>query len=135
MNILDELKEKKYTILASNDYYSFDNGIEPVISKLNENINFFKDLAVADKIIGKASAMLLVLSGVKQVYCLVLSKAGKDVLDKYNIEYYYETLTDYIVNRLGNGICPMEETVKDIDDLQKAYTALRKKVEELKNEK
>lgn len=135
MNLLDELKTNNYAIIASNGYSSFDTGIKPVISKINENKEYFKGLIVADKIIGKASAMLLILSGVKEIYCLVLSKAGKDILEKYNIPYHYETLTDYIVNRTGDGMCPMEKTVKDIDDLNDAYIALNNKMEELRNEK
>lgn len=132
MNLLDELKTNNYAIIASNGYHSFDSGIKPVINRLNENIDYFKGLTVADKIIGKASAMLLTLSGVKEIYCVVLSVAGKNILDKYEITYHYDQLVDYIVNRKGDGMCPMEETVKDIDDLNEAYKALNNKVMSLK---
>ena len=135
MDLLKDLKDNNYAIIASNGYYSFDSGIKPVISKLNEDIEYFKGLAVADKIVGKASAMLLCLSGVKRVYCVVLSKTGKEILDKYGVIYQYENLVEFIINRKGNDICPMEKTVKDIDDLNDAYIALKKKVEELSNEK
>ena len=132
MNLLDELKANNYAIIASNGYRSFDSGIKPVIDRLNENIDYFKGLTVADKIIGKASAMLLTLSGVKELYCAVLSTAGKNILDKYGIAYHYDQLVDYIVNRKGDGMCPMEQTVKDIDDLNEAYKALNNKVMSLK---
>lgn len=131
--MLDELKANNYAILASNGYFSFDNGIKPVISKLNENIEYFKGLTVADKIIGKASAMLLCLSGVKEVYCVVLSKAGEQILQKYGVPYYFDTLTDVIINRKGDDMCPMEKTVKDIDDLNEAFKALNEKVLSLQN--
>ena len=71
--------------------------------------------------------MLLTLSGVRKVHAIVLSKAGKDVFEKYGIAYSFDELTDYIVNRRGDGMCPMEMTVKDIDDLEEAYEALKKK--------
>ena len=32
-----------------------------------------------------------------------------------------------IVNRKGDGMCPMEETVKDIDNAEKALSALKQK--------
>ena len=38
---------------------------------------------------------------------------------------------EYIVNRTNTGMCPMEMTVKDIDDLNEAEAALRNKVREL----
>ena len=127
MELRDSLLEKNCSIIASNGYFSYDSGIRPVIDRINEKKDYFRDLEVADKIIGKASAMLLTLSGVRKVHAIVLSKAGKDVFEKYGIAYSFDELTDYIVNRRGDGMCPMEMTVKDIDDLEEAYEALKKK--------
>lgn len=128
MKLKDILQEKNCSIVASNGYFSYDSGIMPVISKLNEDLYYFKDLDVADKIVGKASAMLFTLSKVKSVYAEVLSVSGKQVFDKYGIKYEYGTLVDYIVNRRNDGMCPMELTVKDIDDLKLAYEALNNKI-------
>ena len=128
MNLKDILKEKNCSIIASNGYVSFDAGIRPVIDRLNEDLYYFKGLSVADKIIGKASAMLLYLSGVKEVYAAVLSKAGQEIFEKYNVRYEYGELVDYIINRKGDGMCPMEMTVRDIDDLKEAYEALNRKI-------
>ncbi|MBR0418249.1 MAG: DUF1893 domain-containing protein [Erysipelotrichaceae bacterium] len=131
MNLKELLKDKGYSIVASNGYCSFDNGIKPVISKLDEDLHYFEGLSVADKLIGKASAMLLCLSGVKEVYTPVLSEAGKAIFEKYGVAYEYDELTDFIVNRKGDGMCPMELTVKDIDDLNEAYEALKRKLASL----
>lgn len=131
MILKDELLKNNYSIITSNGYHSYDAGIKPVISKINENKDFFKDQSVVDRVIGKASASLLAYSGVKEVYALVLSKAGQEVLEKYHIAYQYDELVDYIINRKGDGMCPMEMTVKDIDDLEQAYIALKNKVASL----
>ena len=128
MNLKDILIEKNCSIVASNGYVSFDAGIRPVIDRLNEDIYYFRNLSVADKIIGKAGAMLLCLSGAKEVYAAVLSKSGKDIFDRYDVAYEYGELVDYIINRKGDGMCPMEMTVKDIDDLKEAYEALNRKI-------
>jgi hypothetical protein len=37
-------------------------------------------------------------------------------------------LTENIINRSGTGLCPMEEAVKDIDDLKEALAAIQAKV-------
>lgn len=133
MNLIDSLKTNNYALIASNGYYSFASGIKPVISKLNEDINYFKELEVADKVVGKASSMLLVLSGIKKVNAIIMSKSAIDIFEKYNIEYSYEKLVDYIINRSKDGMCPMEATVKDIEDLNEAYIALNKKIESMRN--
>lgn len=135
MLLKEELTRNNYSIIASNGYYSYGSGISPVIDKINENRLFFKDLIVVDKIVGKASAMLLTYSGVKEVYALCLSKQGKQIFEEYGITYHYDELVDNIINRKKDGICPMEICVKDINSLNEAYLALKKKVEELKNEK
>lgn len=128
MSLKETLKENDYSIIASNGYHSFDSGIKPVIVPMCEDISFFKGLSVADKLIGKASAMLLCLSGVKEVYTPVLSKSGKEIFEKYGVSYEYDELAEYIINRKGDGMCPMELTVKDIDDPKEAFEALKRKL-------
>ena len=135
MNLIEKLKQNNYSLVASNGYYSCDSGIKPIINKMNEDIHYFKDLEIADKIVGKASSMLLILSGIKKIDAIVLSKQAENILDKYNIEYTYEQLVEYIINRKKDGMCPMEETVKDIDDLNEAFIALNKKIIALTNSK
>ena len=124
MELKDILIEKNCSLVASDGYISYDSGIKPVISKLNLDLHYFEGLEVADKVVGKASAMLLTLSGVKKVYAETLSIAGKEIFEKYNVEYEYGELVDYIVNKTGDDMCPMEKCVKDIDDLNEAYNAL-----------
>ena len=128
MNLKETLLEKQYSILASNGYYSYDGGIKPVITKIIEDEHYFKGLSVVDKVVGKASASLFIMSGVKDIYALVLSKAAKDMLEKYCIPYRFDTLVDFIENRNKNGMCPMEMTVKDIDDPVEAFVALKNKI-------
>ena len=102
-------------------------GIRPVLEWIKEG----KDLsgcAVADKIVGKAAALLFVLAKVGEVYAGVLSQAGKAVLEQANIPCCFGELTERIINRRGDDICPMEKTVSDIDDPKQAYRALSAKV-------
>ena len=125
--IKDELIKNNYSILTSNGYFSYENGIKPVINRLNEDINFFKGLVVVDKVVGKASAMLLCLSKVKEVYALVLSKSGEEILNKYGIIYHYDELVECIMNRKGDDMCPMEKAIKDVDNLEDCYKILKEK--------
>lgn len=80
----------------------------------------------ADKIVGKAAAMLFVRAGLSGVYAEVLSKDGKDYLESHGIPVEYETLSDKIVNRKGDDICPMEKCVAPYSDPEEGYLALRK---------
>ena len=106
------------------------NGIVPMVKFLNDEIGL-EGFSVADKIVGKAVAMLFVLAKVKEVYAEVLSKTEISVLEANGISYSYKILTDNIINRQGTGLCPMEETVKDIFDCKQAYEKIKVKLASL----
>ena len=106
------------------------NGIVPMVKFLNDGIGL-EGFSVADKIVGKAVAMLFVLAKVEEVYAEVLSKTAISVLEANGISYSYKILTDNIINRQGTGLCPMEETVKDIFDCKQAYEKIKVKLASL----
>ena len=127
------LIDNKTCVLVKDDMVitSELRGIAPVINLLNTNTDL-KGYSVADRIVGKAAALLFVYAGIKEAYGEVMSEAGIKVLEKYNIPYSYKTKTEKIINRTGDDICPMEKTVIDIDNPEDAYIALKKKVESLR---
>ncbi len=107
-------------------------GIGPVLEFIQQGEDL-SGFSAADKIVGKAAAMLFSYMGVSAVYGEVMSKHGYEYLVSKKIGVSYGTLTDNIVNRQGNGICPMEQTVMDIDSEPKALQELIKKRDELIN--
>lgn len=86
----------------------------------------------ADKVVGKAAALIMAGSGVKEVYAAVISAGGKAVLEKYGIKYTFGRETDYIKNRDGSGMCPMEQAVMCLDEPEEAIGALERTVSALK---
>lgn len=90
-----------------------------------------RDYAVADIIVGKAVALLFIKAGIREVYGEIMSRAGFDILQQYAIPCAYGTLTEKIISRKGDDICPMEQTVAHIDDPEEGYTALKTRLSEL----
>ncbi|MBS5113045.1 MAG: DUF1893 domain-containing protein [Coprobacillus cateniformis] len=133
-SLQEKLNNEDLTLVAQIQdtiYTSQLKGIAPLINPMKENQLFFKDAIVVDRVIGKAAAMLLALSQVQYIYAYVLSRKAREILDAYKIDYDYEKLADYIVNRDHTGMCPMEKTVYDMTDLNEALAALIQKQEEL----
>ena len=125
--------ESGYTCVLVKGKMSFTskrNGIVPMVKFLNDGIDL-EGFSVADKIVGKAVAMLFVLAEVKEMYAEVLSKTAISVLEANGIAYSYKILTDNIINRQGTGLCPMEETVQDIFDCKQAYEKIKVKLASL----
>ncbi len=102
-------------------------GIAPLLEWLpaGEDLRGF---SVADKIVGKAAALLFVFAGICAVHAQVLSEAGEAVLRAHGIPYTCATRTKQIINRRGDGICPMESAVLDTNDPQTAYHVLTRTV-------
>ena len=86
---------------------------------------------VADTVIGKAAAMIFTISGVKSCYGQTVSRESVKWLKEHNINVTYKVCADYIVNRTGDGICPMESTVMNVDDEHEALKLLKNKIMEL----
>ncbi len=104
-------------------------GIGPVLKLHDEGA--LEDVYVVDKIIGKAAAMIMTDGGVKRCYGLTMSRAAYDWLTGHGVKADYRECVDVIINRAGDGMCPMEQTVLNIDDAKEGIEALRKKRAEL----
>ena len=106
-------------VVISNDF-----GIKPLMIELRKDKQAFQGAVIADRVIGKAAALLTVLGGACEVYGEIMSQAACEVLDANQIIYEYGEKVPYIENRTKTGKCPMEETVWEIDDVNQAFEAL-----------
>ena len=111
---------------------SGERGIKPMVGFIDEGRKL-DGYSVADRTVGKAAALLFVYAGIKSVYAHVLSESGKKVLEVHGIPYEYATLTERVVNRTGDGICPMELATANIDDPTEALAAIKKQLKELQS--
>lgn len=105
-------------------------GVAPMIRLYEDGA--LQGAYVVDKIVGKAAAMLMTLGGVSGCYALTVSRAALDWFSGHGISVEYEVCAEYIVNRTGDGMCPMEQTVKELNDPSDALTALKRKIAELR---
>ena len=128
------LDSGEYTIVLCKNrdiVTSQKSGIAPMLDFIERGIEL-DGYSAADKIVGKAAALLFVLVGIKAVYAEVLSESGAETLRSHSVPFSYGTLCSAIKNR-GTGICPMEQTVADIQSPDEAHDALVKKLDELRN--
>lgn len=129
----EKLLSEGYTCVILNGptvYTSTLRGVKPLVQWL-ENGTDMKGFYAADKVVGKATAFLYVLLGVKAVYANVISQSALAVLQGNHIEVQYGSLVENIVNRKGDGICPFEQTVMEIGSAAEAYPAILGKMKEM----
>ncbi|MBQ8791315.1 MAG: DUF1893 domain-containing protein [Ruminiclostridium sp.] len=131
------LKDNNYTcVLCKGEtvYTSFDRGVAPIL-KLIENNTDVSGFSVADKVIGKAAAMLFSMAGVKDIFTDIISIPAKQYLEQKGITLSFNTLTEKIINRAGDGLCPMETLVMNVCDEKEAFLLIKEKLKELRKEK
>ena len=55
-----------------------------------------------------------------------MSDAAYELLKRYNIDVYCDNKVPYIINRQGNGICPIEKATSGIEDPEEALKVIKK---------
>ncbi len=106
--------------------FSTERGVKPLLDWYEGGVNF-TGYSVADKVVGKATAFLYLLLGIRSVYAGVISRSALKVLQREKITVEYGELVEHIVNRRGDGICPFEAAVLEIEDSTEAYAAIVKR--------
>ena len=127
-NAIKEVEKQNTSVaLVTADGRIFtDNGksVRPLHRLFLQHRSEFAGGFVADRVIGKAAASILVAGGVKEAFGFLMSEAGLNYLEAHGIKASYATLTPHILNRAETDLCPMEKTVKDLDDPEECVAAI-----------
>lgn len=97
-------------------------GVRPLVDLLS--VGTLPGYSAADKVVGKATAFLYVLLGVRSVYAPVMSRPALEVLRSHGIEAICDNVVDAIFNRDHTGFCPMETAVREIQEPEPAHKAI-----------
>ena len=127
----NRLDAEGYTCVITDgekEYTSRQRGVKPLVQFLQQGC-IPPQAHGADKVVGKATAYLYVLLQVRALYAQVISKPALAVLQNHGIFVQYRTLTENIINRTGDGICPFEQAVLEVNDPQSAYHAILQKMD------
>ena len=83
---------------------------------------------VGDRILGKASAMLLRYSKVGGVYAPQATKTALILLIVDGIPVEIDELVPFIQNKSRDGPCPFEKMLEDVESPETAYNILKENV-------
>lgn len=102
-------------------------GIIPLLHFMEQNednLEEYKNLLIGDKVVGKASALLLIMLKPRYVYGKVMSKGAKNLLEENVVPNKYGTLVEQILNFDKSDICPFEKSVLSIKRPEEALLML-----------
>lgn len=113
IDIAKELLQKEKLALAvvKNGeiiFTSRDRGIKPLFAVVSDLKDELKGASIADRVTGKAAAMLCEYADIKELNTRLISEKAINILEGTSIIYNYEESTPYIKNRDKTGMCPVE---------------------------
>jgi len=127
--LLKLLSEFSLVIIRDNGiiFCSRDPTIRPILEayyRLRDNLN---GSIVADRVVGKAVALILCNYRPRLVFGGIMSNGAKNILEKYGVDHDYDVLVEYIRTKDGD-ICPFERLVENIFSPEEAVEIIRKKL-------
>lgn len=84
-------------------------GVADLLYLLQNAPEELRQAQLADKVIGKGAAALIVLGGVKEVYAHVISQPALQLLEDAGVSVSYSQCVEHIINRAGTDWCPVEK--------------------------
>jgi len=106
------------------------SGFLRAIDKLGATL---EDASVADRVVGKAIALLCVYARINEVYAEVLSRNAKTVFEKNKISYKWKVIVENILDLNRCGICLFEKAATGISNPEKAYAVFKELLESFKS--
>ena len=113
-------------------FQSNSKGVRPHLEAIDTLGSRLKGSLMADKIVGRAAALLILYCGAMEVHAGVITRGGREVLERSGVKLFIGEETEHIKMVDGRIYCPFEAMVQGIDDPEKAYHAILEKMESLR---
>lgn len=121
-------------VVAGDGIRTFDGrGISDLYGLLTEHPGWLRGASVADKVVGKGAAALLILGGVRELFAGVVSTSALGLLKDSGIPVRFSQEVAHIVNRKGDGVCPVETLCKECTTAAQCLPLIREFVAKIKN--
>lgn len=114
-----------YTLVVCRDGYvhiSEDSGLGGLLQIAGSGE--WEGACAADKVVGKAAALLFVKLKVSAVYAGTLTKSAARVFEANGIAYRYGECVGSLLNAGGTDYCPYEKAVQSTENPDEAFTIL-----------
>ena len=113
-------------------FSSGSRGVAPLVEAVDAfGREGLMGVVTADRIVGRAAALLNVYMGAVEVHALLISAGAEEVLGEHGVGFVFREETDAIKMRDGVIFCPFERLVQGVSDPEEAYLMIRAKLSDL----
>ena len=100
-------------------------GISALVTAIDYDRFCLRGASAADRILGKAAAMLFVYSRVSRIFASLASRDASATLQEFGVPFESVKNVREILNRDQTSACPFESLVRDVKTPEEAFERLR----------
>lgn len=129
IHLRDILHEGGHSLVVENDgnIRTFDGrGVSDLFRLVTEEREILRGASIADKVVGKGAAALMIVGGVKSLYADVISTPAIDLFGTTSVKVDYGCLVNNIINRKADGICPVESLCLPVESARDCLPLISK---------
>jgi hypothetical protein len=109
------------------------HGISGLLRAIQEVGERLRGASVADKVVGRAIALLCLFAGVGGVYGSVMSGAAEELFEENGVHAEWAELIGSVLDECKSATCPFERLAGGISDPEEAYKKLKALQDSLKH--
>jgi iron complex outermembrane receptor protein len=108
-------------------------GVSDLYRLLSSEPEFLQGAAVADKVVGKGAAALMILGGVDRLYTDLISTKALELFRRFapGIQIKYAQEVPFIWNRSHTGGCPVETLCSDVETPAEMLPLIKRFLEQM----
>lgn len=101
-----------------------ERGVKDLYRLLKEEPEFLRGAFVADKVVGKAAASLMILGGISGLHADVASEPAMSLLKSCGVDAECTECVPHVINRSGTDWCPLEKQCFGLETPQECLASI-----------
>lgn len=125
--LVELLNSSQCSCVVANEHTTLtfhERGVKDLHRLLGDKSQPLNGACIADKVVGKGAAALMIAGGASWIYARVISQAALTLFSNSNVEVEYEEIVPNIINRSGTDICPVEKLCLKCSSIEECITAI-----------
>lgn len=110
-------------------------GVADLYDLLTQEPEFLKGAMIADKVVGKGAAALMISGGIKELYTDIISSKAMDLFRTSDVKVGFGQEVPFIWNRNHTGWCPVETMCSEEKSAEAILLLIRDFLEKIRSRK
>lgn len=126
--MLEMLNEQGLSLLVYNHdslTTHANRGVQDLLQLISEQPERLNGAVVADKIIGKAAAVLMATGGVREVHTNIICTPAKQLFEQQGILVFATEEVPMILNRDRSSMCPIDTQIAEVESIEECVAILQ----------